>query len=265
MKLPHTILFTLLTAHGAAFAAAGTDNGPQGGAPLLSLGLGTVVSTTVYAGEDRRIMPVPLVSYESKRFFWRGISGGVHLVDLDGFSVDATLSARFSGVKRKDFGVNELAQRGINRDLLDNRKDGLDLGIAATWGGDFGELEAGVKGDASAASKGYEAHLKYGYPVQMDATRITPHVGVALMSKKLSNYYFGTMASEVARGVVDYKPGSAAVPTLGIEVMHPLSGQWMLLGGVSYKVLPKKITDSPLVKKDTNGSASLFLGVAKGF
>jgi outer membrane protein len=265
MKLSYTLLVTLLASHGAAFAAPAPDDGPQGGQPVLSLGLGTVVSTAVYAGEDRRITPVPLVSYESKRFFWRGISGGVHLVDLDGFSVDATLSGRFSGIKRKDFGVSELAQRGIDRNLLDNRKDGLDVGIAATWAGDFGELEAGVKGDATGASKGYEAHLKYGYPVHMGRTRITPHAGVALMSKKLSNYYFGTMASEVARGVVDYKPGSAAVPTFGVEVMHPLSGQWMVLGGISYKVLPTKITDSPLVKKDTNGSVSLFLGVAKGF
>lgn len=260
MKLTHILPLTLLATHGALCAAP-----EEGGPPTLSLGLGVVASSSVYAGEDTRIMPVPLVSYESKRLFWRGIAGGVHLLDYDGFSVDATLSARFSGIKRKDFGTQELAARGIDRALLDNRKDGLDLGIAATWGGDFGELEAGVKMDATGASKGYEASLKYGYPLQLGRTRITPHAGVSLMSKKLSNYYFGTLAPEVARGVVDYKPGSAAVPTIGIEVVHPLSGRWMVLGGVSYKVLPTKITDSPLVKKDTNGSASLFLGVSKGF
>lgn len=85
------------------------------------------------------------------------------------------------------------------------------------------------------------------------------------MSKKLSNYYFGTHDAEVARGVVNYKPDSAAVPSIGIDVVHPLSGKWIILGGPSYKILPTKITDSPLLKKDTNGSASLVLGVSRGF
>jgi outer membrane protein len=264
MKLLNIISATLLAIHGAVFAAPGPDN-DGGPPPMLGLGIGAVVSSTVYAGEDRRIMPVPVVSYESQRFFWRGIGGGVHLVDRDGFSLDATLSARFGGIKRKDFGVRELAQRGIDRALLNDRDDGLDLGIAATWSGGFGELEVGVKTDATGASKGYEGSLKYGYPIQMGGTRITPNAGISLMSKKLSNYYFGTHDSEVARGVVNYKPGSAAVPTIGIDVVHPLSGKWIILGGLSYKILPTKITDSPLIKKDTNGSASLMLGVSRGF
>jgi outer membrane protein len=265
MKLLNTLSATLLATHGlVAFAASGPDH-DGGPPPTLGLGLGAVVSSTVYAGEDRRIRPVPFVSYESERFFWRGIGGGVHLVDRDGFSLDATLSARLGGIKRKDFGAGELARRGVNRDLLDDRDDGLDLGIAATWGGDLGELEAGLKADATGASKGYEASLKYGYPMQLGGTRITPHAGVSLMSKKLSNYYFGTHDAEVARGVVNYKPGSAAVPSIGVDVVHPLSGKWIILGGLSYKILPTKITDSPLLKKDTNGSVSLVLGVSRGF
>jgi outer membrane protein len=264
MKLSNIIPAILLTTHGALSAAPGPDDdgGPR---PTLSLGLGAVVSSQVYAGEDRKIMPVPLVSYESERFFWRGIGGGLHLVDRDGFSLDATLSARFGGIKRKDFGARELAQRGIHRDLLDNRDDGLDLGIAAAWGGDLGELEVGVKTDATGASKGYEGSLKYGYPIRFGGTRITPHAGVSLMSKKLSNYYYGTHDAEVARGVVNYKPGSAAVPAIGIDVVHPLSGKWIILGSLSYKILPTKITDSPLIKQDTNGSASLILGISRGF
>jgi outer membrane protein len=39
----------------------------------------------------------------------------------------------------------------------------------------------------------------------------------------------------------------------------------MLLGFAQYKLLPDKITDSPLIERDTNGSASVFVGFSRGF
>ncbi|MBV7534325.1 MipA/OmpV family protein [Duganella sp. sic0402] len=267
MKLITLVTLTLLAGHGAAFAADdkapfGSPQGPRAG---WGLGVGVVVSSAEYAGEDRRIIPVPLVSYESERFFWRGISGGVHLYRQQGFSLDATLSARFSGIDKKDFGVRELAERGINRDLLEDRKDSVDIGLAAGWSGDWGKLDLGIKRDAGSASKALEGSVKYGYPVKLGGTRITPHAGVSFMSKKMANYYYGTLASEVARGVVDYRPGNAAVPVIGVDVMHPLNNEWMLIGGLSYRALPSKLKNSPLVEKDTNGSASLIFAVSRSF
>jgi outer membrane protein len=267
MKLFSVVSLALLASHGAAFAA--DDNappaGPQGPRPGWGLGAGVVVSSAEYAGEDRRVIPVPLVSYESERFFWRGISGGVHLYRQQGYTLDATLSARFAGIDKKDFGVRELAGRGINRDLLEDRKDSLDIGLAAGWNGDYGKLDIGLKADATGASKGFEGSLKYGYPVKLRGTRITPYAGVLLMSKKMADYYYGTLASEVARGVVDYKPGRATIPVIGIDVMHPLNKEWTLMGALSYRALPGKLKDSPLVDKDTKGSASLMVAVSRGF
>ncbi len=264
MKLLTIVAATLLAAHNPAFAGQAPDQ-PGGPPQGLGLGIGLVASSANYAGEDGKLMPVPLVSYEGERFYWRGIGGGLRLFELYGLSLDATLSARLGGIEKKDFGVAELAQRGINRALLEDRDNGLDLGLAASWSADFGELELAVKGDATGNSKGYEASLKYGYPLQLGRTRITPHVGVTMMSKKLANYYYGTLDTEVARGVVNYKPGSATVPTVGVDAVHPLSGKWVMLGFLSYKALPKEITNSPLLKKDSKGSATLFLGVSRGF
>jgi outer membrane protein len=261
MKLFNVISAALLAASCAAPTASAQDGPPQG----WGLGVGVVVSSAIYVGEDRRITPVPLLTYESKRLFWRGIGGGAHLLRRNGFSLDATLSLRMDGMDRDDFGTVELAQRGVDRALLEDRDNGLDLGLAAGWSGDLGKLELGVKTDISGASKGYEGTLKYGYPIRMRGTRITPHVGVSIMSKKLANYYYGTLDAEVARGVVDYKPGGATVPSIGIDIVHPLSGKWVMLGGLTYKALPSKITDSPLLKKDANGGASLMLGVSRGF
>lgn len=248
---------------GASHSADGSSQQSQG--PRWALGVGTAVSSSVYAGEGTRVVPFPLVSYQGERFFWRGISGGAHLLKSSGFTLDAILSARMDGIDQDDFGKVELAERGIDRARLVDRDDGLDLGVAATWRGAMGQLELELKGDVTGASKGYEAGLKYAYPYRWGSTRISPHIGVAHLSKKLANYYYGTLPEEVVRGVVDYKPGSAAVPRIGIDVMHPFAGRWALIGNVSYKKLPGKISDSPLVEKDTDGTVSAFIGVSRGF
>lgn len=267
MKVVTLFAASLLASHSIAFAAPGdtAPAAPQGPRPGWGLGIGLAVSSAEYAGEDRRVRAVPLLTYESERWFWRGLGGGVHLYRQQGFNLDATLSGRLGGMDRDDFGERELAERGIRRDLLEDRDNSLDLGLAAGWSGAMGKLDVGIKADAGGASKGYEATLKYGYPIKLGGTRLTPHAGVSFMSKKMANYYYGTLASEVARGVVDYKPGSAATPVIGVDLVHPLNGDWTLMGGLSYRALPGKIKDSPLLEKDTKGTVSLMFGVTRGF
>lgn len=263
-------LFSLLMLSVAAGAASAQDAGATASPsalqqPRWGVGVGAAVSDSVYAGEGTRVTPFPLVSYDSDLLFWRGIGGGAHLVRRGGLSIDVTLSARMDGVDKDDFGAAELAARGVDRALLEDRDDGLDAGVALHWRGPLGALEVGVKGDVSGASKGYEASVKYAYPFQLGGTRIWPHVGVSHMSKKLANYYFGTLPEEVARGVVEYRPGSATVPRIGVDVVHPFAKRWALIGNLSYRHLPGKLTGSPLVEKDTNGNASAFIGLSRSF
>lgn len=247
----------------ALLAASGLSHAQQ--PPRWGLGVGAAVSDSVYAGEGTRVTPFPLVSYQGERFYWRGIGGGAHLVKRGGFALDATLSARFDGIDKDDFGVPELAERGVDRALLEDRDDALDLGLAASWRGAMGQLDLGVKGDITGASKGHEANLTYSYPVQWGATRIAPNVGVSHLSKKLANYYYGTLPEEVARGVADYRPGSAAVARIGVDVMRPFAGNWVFIGNIAYRKLPTKLSDSPLVEKDKDGSVSAFIGFSRGF
>ena len=267
MKLSLLSFFILIAASGSAAAQQAASSGAArpAQAPRWGLGLGSAVSSGVYAGEGTRVTPFPLVSYQGERFYWRGIGGGAHLFKRDGFSVDATLSARMDGIDRDDFGAGELAERGIDRALLADRDNGLDLGAAARWRGPMGQLELELKGDASGASKGFEAGLKYAYPIEWGSATVSPNIGVTHLSKKLANYYYGTLPEEVARGVAGYRPGSATVPRIGVDLVRPFATRWALIGNVSYKKLPGKISDSPLVEKDTDGAVSAFIGVSRGF
>lgn len=55
------------------------------------------------------------------------------------------------------------------------------------------------------------------------------------------------------------------MPRVGIDLVQPMACKWALIGSVSYKFLPSELKDSPLVEKDTDDSAALFLGVSRGF
>lgn len=229
------------------------------------LGIGAGVSEAIYAGEGTRYSPIPLVTYEGSRFFWRGLIGGAHLLRLEGLVVDAIWSARMDGIERKDFGAAELVGRGIDREKLEDRDNGLDLGFAMTWYGTLGRLELNLKQDVSSASNGFEASAKYAYPLHWGQARIQPNVAVSFMSDKMADYYFGTLPEELHRGVVDYKPGSAVIPRIGVDLSRPLGKDWAFIGSVSYKFLPSEIKDSPLVEHDKDGVVSAFLGLRRAF
>ncbi|MGM3390151.1 MipA/OmpV family protein [Stutzerimonas stutzeri] len=216
-----------------------------------SVGLGLSASQGVYAGEDRSVSLLPLLRYESERLFVRGLTGGVHLYQNEAFGLDAIVAGRFDGIDADDFGRNELLENGIDRDLLEDRDNGVDLGLRASWMGAAGELQAIARGDVSGASDGYELSLEYGYPFSVAGAEVTPALTMSYLSDKLADYYYGTHSEEEARGVSRYRPGSAFVPGVAFSVVKPLGERWLFNAGASYQSLPDRITDSPLTEGDS--------------
>jgi outer membrane protein len=229
------------------------------------LGLGVGVSDSPYAGAGTKVTPVPLILYEGERFFFRGLTGGARLMRNKTFSLDAIASLRMDGIKAKDFGAPELGRNGIDRSLLEDRDDGLDLGLAASWRTTAGDFELVAKADVTGTSEGFEIAAKYGYKFDLGRGSLTPSIGVSYLSKDTANYYYGTLKEEIARGAVDYKPGATTIPKLALTYTHPYGDKWRFISQVQYKVLSSKITDSPLIKSNANGEASVMLGFSRSF
>lgn len=143
------------------------------------LGLGAIASDSPFAGEGTRINPVPLILFEGERVFLRGITGGYHIVKGETFSLDAIAALRMDGVAADDLGSEELARNGIDRALLEDRDDSLDLGLVGTWEGAAGEFEFTAKADVTGTSEGYELTARYGYPITVGRGRLTPSVSVS--------------------------------------------------------------------------------------
>lgn len=255
---------------GLSFSAAAQNTpDPVGaaeqGPPRWSAGLAAIVSDSPYAGEGTRVQPVPLVTYEGERFYFRGIAAGWRFVQNDSWEVAALLKARFDGFEVKDLGRAELERNGIDHRLLEDRKIALDGGLGVSWAGTAGELELELLADVTDKSGGQQATLQYSYPIPVGKGTLSPNVGITWMSKDTANYYYGTLDSEVARGVVDYRPGAATLPQIGLSYFRPVGRTWSLRASAEYSRLPSSIKNSPLLERDTKGTASVFVGFSRGF
>lgn len=228
------------------------------------LGVAAIVSDSPYAGERSRVIPVPMLSYEGERFYFRGVSAGYRWLSNDAISLDLLAKYRFAAFEVDELGSSELAANGIDQRQLEDRDGGIDLGLSMTWTGDAGALDVELLTDASDSSGGQEATLTYRYPIPVGYGRLSPSAGITWMSADLADYHYGTLASEVARGVVSYRPGASTLPKLGLSFSHPLSRQWFFVGALQYAALPSKIRRSPLIETGVDGETSLFLSVTRG-
>jgi outer membrane protein len=264
------IAFALLAVASTGAMAQATppsdDSPTEDGPPRRwGLGVGAIAKNSPYAGEGMRVQPIPLISYEGEHFFFRGITAGWQFVDNETFKLATIIQARFDGFEINELSRSKLAANGLDSRLLDDRDDSLDAGISTTWSGSAGEMELELLADVSGKSKGQEFSLQYGYPLNLGKTLITPNIGVTYLSKKMANYYYGTLDSEVARGVINYKPDAVTVPHVGVDFMRFFGKNWTFLAFLQYSALPNKITDSPLLERNTNGTAEIVIGVQRAF
>lgn len=230
-----------------------------------SVGVAGVLRDSEYAGEGNRSLVVPYVSYEGEWFYWRGATLGYRLAKTDHFSVDGFIAGRLDGIDADHFGVAELAERGIDRDLLEDRDHSIDAGLSATWKGAAGELELDARADITGTSDGYQIAVDYRYPFRIDRVVVKPGIGATMLSDDMANYYYGTLDEEVARGVVDYKPGRATIPHVGVSVIVPFASQWLFIGNAQLRSLPDEIQDSHLVEQGADSVSLLFIGVSRRF
>jgi outer membrane protein len=265
--MKNVIVFALLAVASTGSMAQASDDSPTEDKPPLrwGLGVGAIAKNSPYAGEGLRVQPIPLISYEGEHFFFRGITAGWQFVGNETFKLATIIQARFDGFEINELSRSKLAANGLDSRLLDDRDDSLDAGISTTWSGSAGELELELLADVSGKSKGQEFSLQYGYPLNLGATLITPNIGVTYLSKKMANYYYGTLDSEVARGVINYKPDAVTVPHVGVDFMRFFGKNWTFLAFLQYSALPNKITDSPLLERNTNGTAEIVIGVQRAF
>jgi outer membrane protein len=258
ITMPLRLLLIVLLGVAAAKAAA-----TEPAAPQWSAELGMLLSDSPYAGEGQRLRAFPLIGWQGERFYLGGLDLGWQVVRRPNMQLDAALSARLDGFEAADLGRAELAANGIDRELLDDRSDGVDATLTLRWPVRRLQFEAQFRQDVSAASKGADLRVRAQHTLSAGAWRWSPYLQLSWMSTDLAAYYFGISRREAQRGLPEYRPGSVWQPELGLGLNRSFRSEWFLLGNLRYSRLPDALADSPLLQDDAE--AGLFLALGKGF
>jgi outer membrane protein len=186
------------------------------------------------------------------------------MLDTSALEIDLIVEANLDGIDAEDLGARELAANGVDRALLEDRKDSADAGFDVSFESRFGEVKLQALADVLDASGGYEVSASYGYPLMLGKRLVlTPSVGAKWLSADRADYYYGILDEEVARGVLGYRPGSVVIPEVGIDLQYRFSERWLMLSNLKYRALPNEVEDSPLL--DSGQSIRFFIGVLRAF
>jgi outer membrane protein len=235
-------------------SAFAQDSLPGDGSGQWALGLGAVVVDKPYRDFDREVLPLPLVSYESK---W--ISATVPTFDVKLYSSESLsfrLRARWSGdgYEAKDSPVLS---------GMDERKSSLWAGGAVTWKTDFANLSGEVLTDAMGNSKGMRAKLQIDRRFAAGKFGFTPRLAAEWVDDKYVDYYYGVQRSEARVGRPFHEGKATANMQLGLRMDYSPSRNHTWFVDVGATRFGGSIKDSPLVGKATG--TTLALGYAYRF
>ena len=232
-------------------AVAAPAMAQQPDAPRWTVG-GLVIDTDApYRDLDDDLLVVPLVRFEGERTFFRGVRGGVRLMQSEGHELTVFGEARLDGYDSKDSPY--LAG-------MADRRASLDVGLSSTWiSSKLGALELSVAADALDRSGGVELSAGWTGLFRAGAWTFLPGAAVRWQDASLVDYYYGVRTSEAVPGRAAYSADSAVTPEVSLLATRPLRGRWNLFAVANHSFLPSEITNSPIV--DRNGSTTLLVGV----
>ena len=246
----------LLLAGAALAGHAGANSDPLTELPSGSTGVATAfrAERTPYRGASVQYDFLPLYVYEGEHLYLHSHSLGLKLGS--GRSeprADVFIRRRFEGTPYH--GALPASLAGMAK-----REVGVDAGVSAEYGGDWGIGFAELLRDVSGASHGGEARVGYKYPLQTGRLRLTPHFMLGMRNGALNDYYYGVRPDEATPERAAYTARAGIMPELGAWGAYGLTERWSLVMGYTVSRLPSSISGSPIVEGKTQWQA--MLGIA---
>ena len=223
----------------------------------LSLGLGVSWNAAPYQSYSNKVQPLPLVNYEGKSFYVRGLTAGYRLFKVGSGEFSIVVSPLGDQFK------HDVADAPEMRRLSDRKLSAL-AGLSWQYGTGWGVVQVSAMNVVTGHGGGSLFDARYSYPFGSGKLRLIPTAGVAYRDGALNDYYYGVNAKEAARsGLPAYRAGGGAMPYAGLVATYQVSRSWQLSGGAQYTMLPKGIKDSPMV--DSSSMENFFFAVSYKF
>ncbi|RLM26852.1 MltA-interacting protein MipA [Brenneria alni] len=230
---------------------------PSAYATEVSLGAGVFGSTSVYRGDDNHVYPLPVLNYESERFYFRGLGGGYYLWN-DGAN-RLSLTAYYLPLGFKPGDSDDVRMKQLNK-----RRGTLMAGAAYRHIADWGEIRTVLAGDTLDYSNGIIWDTAYLYRFTLGDLNITPGIGATWFSEHMNRYYYGVSGQESARsGFGRYRPGDGWAPYVELSANYQINPSWSAWAVGRYTRLSDETKDSPIV--DSSYSALMSVGISYRF
>lgn len=214
-------------------------------------GLGGSITTNEYKDMSGDVTSLPLLGYEGKYFYLRGVAGGFHFFRNEWLELNAQLS-----YLPQHFYADQSDDWAMRR--LDDRYSTLMGGFNGRLISKAGIISATISTDLLGTSNGILLDASYSYPFELGIVSIAPTFGIQLTDANYNNYYYGVDHKEAKRsGLNYYDPESACSPYVQLSASLDLTENWSAFGSVRAIILSPAITDSPMVEANEKYSFSL--------
>jgi outer membrane protein len=215
----------------------------------MAIGILPDVAGSPYRGAGTRYDFLPLYLYEGELAYLHSESVGLKFGSSETRRFQVFLKRRLEGHPVEDVPP---ALAGMAR-----REQGIDAGVSAQWGGQWGLAYVELLRDVAAVSRGGEVRLGYKYPWRSGRLLLRPHAMLGFRSARLNNFYYGVRSSEAAPERPAYEAGAGVGAEVGVYALYQLTERWRLLAGATLERLPATVAASPIVEHRTLGTLSL--------
>lgn len=222
----------------------------------ITLGVGVIWEDKVYEDyeDSDKFMPVPLVLWEGKKFFFRADTFGYKLIESGPWEIAPIIALEGEGYD--DSSSDALDGMG-DRDLW------VGAGAHIIWQPAKYGLKLQGTGDITDESNGGRVSGEAFYETSVNNWYLRGTAMAEWVSEGFNQYYYGVDRDDVIDGVRPrYRTTDAVDYHIGGSVGYTLD-KWLFIGFARYSFFSDEVDDSPITEDDQ--MLSLGAGVAYTF
>ncbi len=222
----------------------------------LSVGVGVMARSGLYKDENTQFTAIPMIHWDSGRFFVKGTELGVHMLNKE------SAHALNASIYYSPFMFDPDESDSDQMKKLSKRKSTAMAAIEYKYKinqGNAGIVHVKLAGDILSESDTLLVETGYTYPIHVsEKLTITPNAGVTWYNKKHNDYYFGVSEQEsVNTGFQRFEAKDSLEPHIAVAMRYKFNNHWSVLGTVKHSFTSSKVKDSPIVDQ-----SSVTMGMA---
>lgn len=214
-------------------------------ADSLTIGAGTHYVNTPYKKYNNHGEFMPVITYDSDRFYIDDSVAGVYIVKNNSHEFDVGI-----GITDREFNNDHAS--GVMRKLR-TRKITSMASLNYQYKTNYGNFFTSIAADILDRHNGFTADASYEAPFQIGRMGVAIRGGFQWQSSKYNKYYYGISREESQySGISSYNPDSTVSPYINATATYSITKNWGIFLTSRYERMPSEIKNSPMVSRSGN-------------